>query len=126
MGCIFCTGPVRDLSNSFEVKIFIFHFFNLLLGKEPNYVCAYLRSTSFISDLVTHPGGGGVVAMFAYNGVLAMFLGLKFHLKAIFWGSKICNMNFPILGGKKLQQLSFFSIQFCNTSKIVSCHQIYD
>ena len=45
--------------------------------------------------------------MFAYGGVRAMFLGLKFHLKAIFVGSKICNMNFPILGGKKFQQLSF-------------------
>ena len=30
-------------------------------------------------------GGGGVLAMFAYEGVHAMFLGLKFHLKAIFW-----------------------------------------
>ena len=34
--------------------------------------------------------------MFAYGGVRAMLLGLKFHLKAIFLGSKICNMNFPI------------------------------
>ena len=49
--------------------------------------------------------------MFAYGGVRAMFLGLQFRLKAIFLGSKICNMNFPIFfgggGGKKLQQLSF-------------------
>ena len=30
----------------------------------------------------------GVLAMFAYGGVRAMFLGLKFHLKAIFWGLK--------------------------------------
>ena len=45
--------------------------------------------------------------MFAYGDVCAMFLGLKFHLKAIFGGSKICNMNFPILGVKKFQQLSF-------------------
>ena len=29
-----------------------------------------------------HPGG--VLAMFAYGGVRAMFLGLKFYLKAIF------------------------------------------
>ena len=28
----------------------------------------------------------GVLAMFAYGGVHAMFLGLKFHLKAIFLG----------------------------------------
>ena len=27
----------------------------------------------------------GVLAMFAYGGVRAMFLGLKFQLKAIFW-----------------------------------------
>ena len=45
--------------------------------------------------------------MFAYGAVRAMFWGLKFHLKAIFVGSNICNMNFPILGGKKFQQLSF-------------------
>ena len=45
--------------------------------------------------------------MFACGGVRAMFFGLKFHLKAIFWGSKICNINFPILEGKKFQQLSF-------------------
>ena len=42
------------------------------------------------------------------KAVRAMFLGLKFHLKAIF-GSKICNMNFPFLGGKDFQQLPFFS-----------------
>ena len=34
------------------------------------------------SSLVVNPGG--VLAMFAYGGVRAMFLGLKFHLKAIF------------------------------------------
>ena len=35
-------------------------------------------------------------------GVRAMFLGLKFHLKAIFLGLKLANMNFPFsffLGG---------------------------
>ena len=53
-------------------------------------------------------GGGGVLAMFAYGGVRAMLLGLKFHLKAIFLRSKICNMNFPIWRGKKFQQLAFF------------------
>ena len=37
--------------------------------------------------------------MFAYGGVCAMFLGLKFHLKAIFLGLKFANMNFPFLGG---------------------------
>ena len=47
--------------------------------------------------------------MFAYGGVRAMFLGLKFHLKAIFLGSKICNMNFPILGGKKFCAIGIFS-----------------
>ena len=45
--------------------------------------------------------------MFAYGDVRAMFLGLKFDLEAIFCGSKICNINFPILGVKKFQQLSF-------------------
>ena len=37
-----------------------------------------------------------------------MFLGLEFHLKAIFGGSKNCNMNFPILRDEKFKQLSFF------------------
>ena len=46
--------------------------------------------------------------MFVYGGVRAMFLGLKFHLKTTFLGSKICNMNFPFFGGKNFQQLSFF------------------
>ena len=45
--------------------------------------------------------------MFAYGDVRAMFLGLKFHLKTIFWGSKICSMNFPIFGDIKFQQLLF-------------------
>ena len=46
----------------------------------------------------------GVLAMFAYRGVHAMFLGLKFHLKAIFLGLKL---NFPFFGGKNFQQLPF-------------------
>ena len=45
--------------------------------------------------------------MFAYGGVYAMFLGLKFHLKAIFWGLKCSNMYVPFLGGKNFQQLPF-------------------
>ena len=45
--------------------------------------------------------------MFAYGGVRATFLGLKFHLKAIFLGLKFANMNFPFLGGKNFQQLPF-------------------
>ena len=47
------------------------------------------------------------LVMFAYGGVRAMFLGLKFHLKAIFLGLKSANMNFPLFGGKKFQQLPF-------------------
>ena len=46
--------------------------------------------------------------MFAYSGVCAMFLGLKFHLKYIFLGCKICNMSFSFCGGEKFQELSFF------------------
>ena len=49
----------------------------------------------------------GVLAMFAYRGVCAMFLGLKSHLKAISLGLKFADMNFPILGGKNFQQLPF-------------------
>ena len=45
--------------------------------------------------------------MFACGGVRAMFLGLKFHLKAIFVGLKFANMNFPFFGGKNFQQLPF-------------------
>ena len=36
--------------------------------------------------------------MFAYRGVRGMFFGLKFHLKSIFLGLKVANMNFPSLG----------------------------
>ena len=36
-----------------------------------------------------------------------MFLGLKFHRKAIFLGLKFLNMNAPFSGGKNFQQLSF-------------------
>ena len=43
--------------------------------------------------------------MLVYRGVRATFLGLKFHLKAIFLGLKFANMNFPLLGGKNFQQL---------------------
>ena len=45
--------------------------------------------------------------MFAYGGVRAMFLTLKFHLKTIFLGLKFANMNFPVFGGKNFQQLTF-------------------
>ena len=45
--------------------------------------------------------------MFAYEGVCAMFLGLKFHLKAILLGLKFANMNFPFFRGKNFQQLPF-------------------
>ena len=64
--------------------------------------------------------------MFAYEGVRAMFLGLKFHLKAIFGGLRfeIKTSQFWIV--KSFSNCHFFLIQFCNTSKIVSYHQIYD
>ena len=45
--------------------------------------------------------------MFAYGGVRAMHLDLKFYLKAIFLGLKFANMNFPFSGGKNFQQLTF-------------------
>ena len=48
-------------------------------------------------------GGGGCHV--CIRGVRAIFLGPKFHLKDIFLGSKICNINFPIFEGKKFQQL---------------------
>ena len=53
----------------------------------------------------------GVLAMFAYEGVRAMFLGLKFHLKVIS-GSKICNMNFLFLGGKIFSNCHIFLDSF--------------
>ena len=43
------------------------------------------------------PSPWGVLAMFAYGGVRAMFWGLKFHLKAIFLGLKFSNMDVPFL-----------------------------
>ena len=52
-----------------------------------------------------------------------MVSGLKFHLKAIFWGLKFANMNFQFFGLKNFQQLPF---SLCNTSKIVLYYQIYD
>ena len=45
--------------------------------------------------------------MFAYGGVRAMFLGLKFHLKAIFLGLKLQTMDFPFFEGMNFQQLPF-------------------
>ena len=45
--------------------------------------------------------------MFAYGGVRAKFLRLKFHLKAISLGLKFANMNFPVFGVKNFQQLTF-------------------
>ena len=51
---------------------------------------------------------GGVLVIFAYGGVRAMFLGLKFHLKAIYLGLKFAKMKFPHFGGKNFQQLPFF------------------
>ena len=45
--------------------------------------------------------------MFAYGGVRAMFLGLKFHLKAIFWGLRFAIRTSHFWGVKKFQQLSF-------------------
>ena len=68
---------------------------------------------------------GGLLAMFAYGCVCAMFWGLKFHLEAIFLGLKFSKKELPISfflggGGGKI------SAQLCNTSKIVPCYQIYD
>ena len=48
-------------------------------------------------------GGGRLLSMFSYEGVHAMFLDLKFQLKAIFLGLIFANMNFPFLGGKNFQ-----------------------
>ena len=52
--------------------------------------------------------------MLAYRGVRAMLLGLKFHLKALFFGLKSTNMNFPFFfleggggGVENFQQLPF-------------------
>ena len=57
----------------------------------------------FLTDNVPR----GVLAMFAYGGVRAMFMGLKFHLKAIILDLKFAKMNFPRFGGKNFQQLPF-------------------
>ena len=38
---------------------------------------------------------GGLLAMFAYGGVCHVFVS-EISLESHFWGSKICNMNFPI------------------------------
>ena len=63
-----------------------------------------------------HPGG--ILAMFAYGGVRDMFFDLKFYLKAILW-VKDLQYELPNFGGiKRFSNCHFFSIQFCNTSKI--------
>ena len=59
-------------------------------------------------------GPQGVLPMLAYRGVRAVFLGLKFHLKAIFLGPKFANMNFQIFfflggGGRELLAIAIFS-----------------
>ena len=41
------------------------------------------------------------------RGYACHVFGSKISLESHVLGSKICNMNFPILGGKKFQQLSF-------------------
>ena len=63
------------------------------------------------------PGGTSHVCTW---GVRAMFLGLKFHLKAIFFGLKFANMNFPFFwrgrgegggggGGSESSAIAIFS-----------------
>ena len=54
--------------------------------------------------------------MLAYRGVRAMLLGLKFHLKALFFGLKSTNMNFPFFfwrggggGGREFSAIAIFS-----------------
>ena len=58
--------------------------------------------------------------MFAYGDVRAMFLGLKFHLKAIFLGSKICNMNFQFLGVKQLSFFLYSNLKYLKNSFLPS------
>ena len=55
--------------------------------------------------------------MLAYRGVRAMFLGLKFHLKTIFFGLKFANMNFSFSfggggggGGGEVENFQEFAI----------------
>ena len=45
-----------------------------------------ISTLSEVGQMICLEPRTGVLAMFAYGGVRAMFLGLKFHLKAIFWG----------------------------------------
>ena len=66
----------------------------------------FMTHTSGKNRIVTHQETR-VLAMFSYEGVRAMFFGLKFHLKAIFLGLKFSNMNVPFFGGKNFQQLPF-------------------
>ena len=70
------------------------------------------------SSKIISPMGEGVLAMFAYEDVRAMFLRLKFHLKAIFLGLKFANMNFPYFfffwrggggGGEEFSAVTIFS-----------------
>ena len=54
---------------------------------------------------ILNPRGG--TCHVCIQGCACHVFGSEISLESHFLGSKICNMNFPILGGKKFQQLSF-------------------
>ena len=58
------------------------------------------------SNIVVETGGGGYLPCL-HTGVRVPCFVSEISLESHFFGSKICNMNFPILGGKQFQQLSF-------------------
>ena len=68
------------------------------------YPCPLSRRHRHIIEY--HSPGGYLQSL--HTGCACHVLGYEIFLKSIFLGSKIYNMNFPILGGKKFQQLSFF------------------
>ena len=93
------------MGQSFKIRHFFLHFLADILSVKSSkvrslgidtlfYVCQYPVNALYMivdknvvsCDFSMFPKG--VLAMFAYGGVRAMSLGLKFHLKAIFGGLK--------------------------------------
>ena len=66
--------------------------------------CVFMAGEFAHHVSLKYPGGTCHVCI---RGCACHVFGSEISLESHFLGSKICTMNFPILGGKKFQQLSF-------------------
>ena len=94
---VFTTVITRSLCNCLEKKVN--HGTDVFSNKQ-----AELPASSQHSMCSRVQGGTCHVCI---RGCACHVFGSEISLESHFWGSKICNMNFPILGGKRFQQLSF-------------------